>query len=538
MNLEKELGFKVTLNTSLLDEEYNITAQIKAKINEAYTLVKENKKDSINRLIKYVEMYPSIPHFKNYLSVAYSKNKEEKRAREINNEILKEHPEYLFGKLNLANEYLMKNKYEKIPEIFGEDLELKNIYPARKEFHEAEVLQFTLMTVKYFLKAGKRDEAKRRMNLMEKVNSEDEKTYQAQQLVIEDGVKQSLDILKQDKKNLRIVKSKEYDKSVQTNRKPVFNHKIIEELYCNDFGTNHSILNQILKLPRETIIGDLEQAAMDSIYRFEYFYDKAEREGWNEKKFTFPIHALLLLGELKSEESLPVVLNLLQQGKKYLDFWYSDFITDSFFEPLYKIANNDLNTLKLFLFKPNIYTFGRCVISAVVSQITLHQPERRDEVISWYKEVINYFLENINDENIIDSDIIAFIICDIADFYGRELKNEVINLYKADIVSQTICGTEKDLVKDLMLPVDDFHKREIMDIYQRYNYFQRIIERNSKREDEEDEDYLEEDEPFTDYDLINETPLIPVKSPPKIGRNDPCPCGSGKKYKNCCLNKE
>ena len=25
----------------------------------------------------------------------------------------------------------------------------------------------------------------------------------------------------------------------------------------------------------------------------------------------------------------------------------------------------------------------------------------------------------------------------------------------------------------------------------------------------------------------------PVKVGPKIGRNDPCPCGSGKKYKNC-----
>src|SRR5262245_48960613 len=24
----------------------------------------------------------------------------------------------------------------------------------------------------------------------------------------------------------------------------------------------------------------------------------------------------------------------------------------------------------------------------------------------------------------------------------------------------------------------------------------------------------------------------------KIGRNDPCPCGSGKKYKHCCLSKE
>jgi SEC-C motif domain protein len=26
----------------------------------------------------------------------------------------------------------------------------------------------------------------------------------------------------------------------------------------------------------------------------------------------------------------------------------------------------------------------------------------------------------------------------------------------------------------------------------------------------------------------------PVKAGPKVGRNDPCPCGSGKKYKHCC----
>jgi len=26
----------------------------------------------------------------------------------------------------------------------------------------------------------------------------------------------------------------------------------------------------------------------------------------------------------------------------------------------------------------------------------------------------------------------------------------------------------------------------------------------------------------------------PIRSGPKVGRNDPCPCGSGKKYKQCC----
>ncbi len=33
--------------------------------------------------------------------------------------------------------------------------------------------------------------------------------------------------------------------------------------------------------------------------------------------------------------------------------------------------------------------------------------------------------------------------------------------------------------------------------------------------------------------------LVPdrVYKPCEVGRNDPCPCGSGKKYKKCCINK-
>lgn len=27
----------------------------------------------------------------------------------------------------------------------------------------------------------------------------------------------------------------------------------------------------------------------------------------------------------------------------------------------------------------------------------------------------------------------------------------------------------------------------------------------------------------------------PIRAESKVGRNDPCPCGSGKKYKICCL---
>ena len=37
---------------------------------------------------------------------------------------------------------------------------------------------------------------------------------------------------------------------------------------------------------------------------------------------------------------------------------------------------------------------------------------------------------------------------------------------------------------------------------------------------------------FIDGKIIGPAPLR--RDQPKVGRNDPCPCGSGKKYKKCC----
>ena len=33
------------------------------------------------------------------------------------------------------------------------------------------------------------------------------------------------------------------------------------------------------------------------------------------------------------------------------------------------------------------------------------------------------------------------------------------------------------------------------------------------------------------------TATHPIRTEPKIGRNESCPCGSNKKYKRCCINK-
>jgi uncharacterized protein YecA (UPF0149 family) len=64
---------------------------------------------------------------------------------------------------------------------------------------------------------------------------------------------------------------------------------------------------------------------------------------------------------------------------------------------------------------------------------------------------------------------------------------------------------------------------------------------------EEDED-AEEDADFSqnafgpilarDFAGISPAPQPIRRENPPVGRNDPCPCGSGKKFKKCCLKKQ
>jgi hypothetical protein len=59
------------------------------------------------------------------------------------------------------------------------------------------------------------------------------------------------------------------------------------------------------------------------------------------------------------------------------------------------------------------------------------------------------------------------------------------------------------------------------------------------REDAEENADETDDVDDLDDDLLFDEPALPyIRPAPKVGRNDPCPCGSGKKYKKCCLLKE
>ncbi|QTA86803.1 SEC-C metal-binding domain-containing protein [Desulfonema magnum] len=60
---------------------------------------------------------------------------------------------------------------------------------------------------------------------------------------------------------------------------------------------------------------------------------------------------------------------------------------------------------------------------------------------------------------------------------------------------------------------------------------------DDEEEEDEDEEYEEEDDEYDErLNKINisDRKKLTVINTRKVGRNEPCPCGSGKKYKHCC----
>jgi hypothetical protein len=71
--------------------------------------------------------------------------------------------------------------------------------------------------------------------------------------------------------------------------------------------------------------------------------------------------------------------------------------------------------------------------------------------------------------------------------------------------------------------------------------WQMVRKRYAQRESENAIEEFEEAQRAFEQNAANspdQTPITPpipiVERSPKVGRNDPCPCGSGKKYKKCC----
>lgn len=126
-----------------------------AEFANLYTKVQEDPLKHISALEAFVKKHPEFPQGANLLTFAYLRLKRKKEAEELIEKTYRDHPDYLIARINYADQLLRKGRKERIPEIFGGNLDL----PDQKEFHYAEFRGFMVLMGFYHLEIGQKEKA-------------------------------------------------------------------------------------------------------------------------------------------------------------------------------------------------------------------------------------------------------------------------------------------------------------------------------------------------------------------------------------------
>jgi tetratricopeptide (TPR) repeat protein len=533
----EHITYKISYNTALQNKKHGITNSVKDLIEELYFEIGKGKKSTIKRLNRAIKKYPKVPQFKNYLSKEYHAAGNEQKSIEVTDRILAEHPDYLFGKLNKANSLIQEEKTERVPEFLGEEMELQALYPERDEFHIDEVLNYYSTTVIYFLETGDREQAVVRIDLLEQLDPQAHATQIARnRLMIYDmteNLEKSRQIWEYDQKHERTVKSRGYRRSTQTDKKPDFHHSEIDYLYTNGFDITEEKIREILALPEETLVTDLETVLEDAVNRHEVLKEEIMQGGWNYYRHNFGSHAVFLLAEMESTQSLPSVIELLRQGEEFLDFWFGDRLEEFFSLPVATLAENQLSLLDEFLKEPYNSSYARNIAVSATESIARQNPEKRDIIVNMYEDWIRFLIKNEEDHSLFDTELLGFIVWSCLNLNADSLLPLIKQLYQKNMVPINMLGTYKEVERD-MLQKSFLPETESFDIY---SHYKKIHTNQLYNKPDSGSDY--QPLPATPSSLPSFGPSgsrEPTASPWKdVGRNDPCPCGSGRKYKRCCL---
>ena len=251
-------------------------------------------------------------------------------------------------------------------------------------------------------------------------------------------------------------------------------NKLLSYGDCHDFKRRHNYLK--LGFTREHV-PELIKMATDIELNLS---DSESAEVWA------PVHAWRILGQLQAEEAIEPLIELFHELED--DDWVDDELPIVFG----KIGVKAVPALTKYLNDTahNCQAHTRAVNS--LEKIASANPSVRNECVSILTQKLKRVTKN-------DPDLNGFIICYLLDLKAVESIKTIREAYKRKCVEIHIPGDIEAVKYELGF-------------------------RESPPE------YLKE---F--LQLMSESTNGKYKR--RVEKNDPCPCGSGKKFEQCCLNK-
>lgn len=339
-----------------------------------------------------------------------------------------------------------------------------------------------------------------------------------------------------------------------------FHHPVFEELYRKDCFIDNSTLQQIIDMGQEAV-PELERMLDD------WLTNPKRYEKLDEYERFFIIHAIYLLYTLDAQGSFDRILQIYLKGRDFAEDWLGDMV-EEILPVAVKLGRSHTRKLMDTINDVRVSFDVRAHINPILTQIPVIYPATRKEVSTFYKTHLQSFIQQADKlkkafpsakgDTYDVYEYISFLVIDLQDAYLVDTKTEVLQCYRLEMVDGIIAGEEEDVhfePKAVPMPKDIFEKYEQIKTYpfaedsphnpdpeatkranrERSEQMLADLFENMGSFDEEDSNVAGMDpmEDETNFNPPAPNPKAPTPLTERPGRNDPCPCGSGKKYKKC-----
>ncbi|MCA1453445.1 DUF1186 domain-containing protein [Bradyrhizobium sp. BRP22] len=241
---------------------------------------------------------------------------------------------------------------------------------------------------------------------------------------------------------------------------------------------------------------------------------------------------LYILGGGQQTQAFQPLLRLLRLPTREIDRLLGDLVTQDLSRIAAGTFDGDADALFGVIADASVDQYVRDALLGAATFLTWNGQIKREQTKDW---LVRFFNDRLAEP---DDEAWRGWLQSIALLGLRELEPLADDAFKAG------------LAPDFSYDREDFDQ-DLREAEQRPDDIERFRERRLGLIEDSLEalqwtDYVgdelqDEEDPFTGepLDLLDWMPLEPVRNPMRnVGRNDPCPCGSGKKAKKCCLARK
>jgi len=259
-----------------------------------------------------------------------------------------------------------------------------------------------------------------------------------------------------------------------------------------------------------------------------------------EEEYFAHIYAVHLLAQFRESRTYPLVLQFIRLPDELTTDLFSESSSNIFGRALAATCDGDVEPIKQLLEDDEVEEFGKwaCMTAFVVMVNTGTLP--REAVVAYFRELLQSKLQRK------PSCAWDGLVNSCLDLYPGEVYDDIMKAYEDGLVSSGTVAPS-DVEASLSMGLDacmrelsaDHHAQPINDTVRELEWWASFQPQEERvAEVPVPPPPVVPDPPAPQQQDHATEPAEPLKrEAPKVGRNSPCPCGSGKKFKKCCAAK-